>query len=225
MTNHFISNLEYFGKEAFLLNSICHQISYDRKLTLLNGTALPDAGELLLISAYYNISVDRLLKKDLTAVRKDAGKIKLVVFDVDGVLTDGGMYYTESGDEFKKFNSKDGLAIRRLAKQGIVTGIISHGINRKLIERRAALLGITNVYTGDLSKAEVLNGWCTELAISPEEIAYIGDDVNDLPAIRLAGFSACPADAVAEVKDEVDIILNRKGGEACVREWIDGFLL
>src|ERR1035438_3800547 len=122
--------------------------------------------------------------------------IKFLVLDVDGVLTDGGMYYTESGDEFKKFNAKDGLAIRRLTKSGIPVGIISHGQLSKLINKRADLLGIEYVCVGmEMKKLDILKDWCNKLNIDLNDVAYIGDDINDLEIMHAVGVSACPDDA------------------------------
>lgn len=221
MTTQFKQNIQHLGNGDFLNDLVCPEIPMERKMLLWHGTSLPDALELLYISNHYAIAIDRLLKFDLTVSKRFSDTIKLVVFDVDGVMTDGGMYYTESGDELKKFNAKDGLAIRQLVAKGVITGIISHGINKNLIERRAALLGISRVYCGNQSKAEVLTGWCNEMGIATREAAFIGDDINDLPVIRLVGFSACPADAVPEVQKEVDLVLRKRGGEGCIREWLD----
>lgn len=170
-------------------------------------------------------TVDRLLTVDLQERHQRPSDLKLIVFDVDGVLTDAGMYYTESGDEFKRFNARDGLAMKALVKAGYQTGIISHGINENLIRRRAALLDVTKVYCGTQPKNEVLALWCTEMGIALHQCAFIGDDVNDLPILRVVGFSACPSDAADAVKQECDVVLKQKGGDGCVREWSDRFLL
>jgi 3-deoxy-D-manno-octulosonate 8-phosphate phosphatase (KDO 8-P phosphatase) len=165
--------------------------------------------------------VDTLLLEEIelrSTVPKD---IKMLIFDVDGVMTDAGMYYSESGEESKRFNSRDGLAIRNLNKLGWKTGIISHGINISLIKRRAELLGISHVYAGNLPKTDVLAEWCNELNLSFSQIAFIGDDINDLPIIRVVGFSACPADALNAVKKEVNMVLSSRGGDGAIREWID----
>ncbi len=148
---------------------------------------------------------------------------KLLILDVDGVLTDGGMYYSESGDEFKKFNTKDGIAIRALSKH-IPIGIISNGINKNLIQRRADLLGIEYVYVGADKKIDILNGWCYRLQIKLTDVAYIGDDVNDMECMKSVGISACPADAVAKIKAISKIQLSKNGGDACVREFIETYL-
>lgn len=186
----------------------------------ISGSEIISPDLLLSVSDICGISIERMIRVDL-GKELPIQPLKMVLFDVDGVLTDAGMYYTESGDELKKFNSKDGLAIRRLAAAGIITGIISHGINRKMIQRRAKLLNIPRVYTGDRPKLEVLEEWCSEENISYGEVAYIGDDINDLDIMDKAGFTACPADAVESVKNRVDIVLERNGGDACVREWIE----
>lgn len=141
--------------------------------------------------------------------------------DVDGVMTDSGMYYSESGDEFKKFNARDGLGIRRLASSGFPVGIISNGINKKMIQRRAELLKIKFVHVAMEEKLPVLEKWCKELGISMNETAFIGDDINDIPVLKKVGFPACPGDAVKKVKAVSKFILKKKGGEGCVREFIE----
>jgi len=147
---------------------------------------------------------------------------KLLILDVDGVLTDGGMYYLEDGSEFKKFNTKDGLAIRRIIKEyGLPVGIISNGSKDKLIESRAQTLYIERVYVGHDDKLSVLEEWCKELQIDLSEVAYIGDDVNDLACMSKVGYAVCPADAVDKIKEVAHIILKRNGGQACVREFIE----
>ncbi len=195
---------------------------------ICDGTAEATADELIAISRRFHITTDRLLKVDI-ALKNKAIKdldIKLLILDVDGVMTDGSMYYTESGDEFKKFNSKDGMAIRKLARldEGLKFGIISSGYNFKLINKRAKLLGIHNVYTGTTPKIEILKNWCEELNIKLENTGFIGDDINDIDCMNRVGISACPADAVSKVKKVVDIVLLNKGGHGCIREFIEEYL-
>ena len=152
-------------------------------------------------------------------------EFKFLALDIDGVLTDGGMYYTEGGDEFKKFNVRDGLAIKTLTDMGKYVGFVSSGINSNIIENRAQTLGVQKVCIGTWKKAEILEQWCKELNIGIENIAYIGDDVNDLPAIQKVGLSACPADAEPLVKKAVNIVLSKKGGEGCVREFVEKYIM
>jgi YrbI family 3-deoxy-D-manno-octulosonate 8-phosphate phosphatase len=163
-----------------------------------------------------------LLEKRLMG--KPSG-LKMLVMDCDGVLTDGGMTFTKNGDEIKRFNAKDGMGIKRLQKAGWQTGIISAGISTGLVEKRAEMLGINHVYVGKEPKIEILKSWLAKLKLSLNEVAYIGDDISDLPILEKAGFSACPADAVPEVRQKVQKVLNLPGGAGCVRELVDGFLL
>jgi YrbI family 3-deoxy-D-manno-octulosonate 8-phosphate phosphatase len=185
----------------------------------------PELNSILLISDIAGITTDNLLKQDLRAQAEVPADLRLIIFDIDGVMTDGGMFYTESGDELKKFNAKDGLAIRMLNHAGFETGIISHGTNINLIQKRADIVHIKHVYCGIEPKSEVLMRWCDSLEITPQQVAFIGDDINDLSIINIVGFSACPADALPSVKNAVNVVLSRKGGDACVREWIDNYLL
>jgi 3-deoxy-D-manno-octulosonate 8-phosphate phosphatase (KDO 8-P phosphatase) len=156
---------------------------------------------------------------------KKLEKIKLLILDVDGVMTDGGMYFTENGDQIKKYNTKDGMAILHLTKNEFQVAIISSGFKSEMVKTRADLLGIQRCYVGRDPKIEVLNKYCEELNITLENVAIIGDDVNDMEIIKKVGFSASPSDAVNTVKSQVDVVLNKKGGEGCVREFIDAYLL
>ena len=164
-----------------------------------------------------------MFRKDLWA--KKADKIKLLILDVDGVMTDGGMYITENGDQIKKFNTKDGMAIQFLSKNNIEPAIISSGFKAEMVKTRAKMLGIERCYVGRDPKIDILNSFCQELGIELANVAIVGDDINDLEIIQKVGFSACPSDAVNAVKSQVDVILSKKGGEGCVREFIDAYLL
>lgn len=156
---------------------------------------------------------------------KKIAKIKLLILDVDGVMTDGGMYYTENGDQIKKYNTKDGMAILHLTKSDFQVAIISSGFKDQMVKARAELLGIQHCYVGRDKKINILADFCRELKIDLENVAIIGDDINDLEIIKKVGFSACPADAMDVIKTNVDVILTKKGGEGCVREFIDAYLL
>jgi len=153
--------------------------------------------------------------------------IKMLVLDVDGVLTDGGMYVMSSS-QAKKFNVKDGLGITMAQEAGIIVGIISASKNHTIITTRANMLKIPMKYVsvGRKDKLSVLSGWITKLGFGFDEVAYIGDDLTDIPVLKMVGHPACPADAVIKVKAVPEIqILDRKGGDACVREFIDEHLL
>lgn len=156
--------------------------------------------------------------------KANVSKFKLLLLDVDGVMTDGGMYYTEQGDQMKKFNAKDGLALRRLQKQGYRVAFVSSSTNVNIIQNRADTLFVPRVYAGMGKKIEVVESWLEEWGIRYEQVAYIGDDLNDIDVIRKVGISACPADATQRIKDAVDVVLQKKGGEACVRELVENVL-
>lgn len=158
-------------------------------------------------------------------LKEKASRIKMLILDVDGTLTDGGIYIDTNGVQSKKFNVRDGMGITLLHETGIVVGIISHSRAQTILDERARMLGIQYVYSGKESKLEVLNRWKDELSISLEEIAYIGDDVNDIELLQSVGLSACPSDAHFKVISVVDVVLQREGGKGCVREFIDRFLL
>lgn len=151
-------------------------------------------------------------------------KIKFLGLDVDGTLTDGGMYYTESGEEFKRFDTKDGRGIIELQKQGVKVGLLSSGFKKKIIEGRAQTLGLEKFYVGTDPKIGILQQWCNDMGVDMKEVAYIGDDINDRDIINAVGFTACPADAMPSIKKIVDVVLTNKGGYGCVREFIEEHL-
>ncbi len=153
-------------------------------------------------------------------------EVKLFCTDVDGVLTDAGMYYSENGDELKKFNTHDGMGLSLLRQQGIKTAIITSE-NTALVERRAKKLKVDYLYQGkrDGGKLACVQEICKELNISLAEVAYIGDDLNCIDLLSQVGTAACPNNAVRQVKMVPGIIqLEKKGGEGVVREFI-GYLI
>lgn len=159
--------------------------------------------------------VSRLMKKN--AAPKKVGNIKMLLTDCDGCLTDGGMYYSEFGDELKKFNTRDGAAFAMLRERGIITGIVT-GENVELNRRRAEKLHIDELHMGVKDKLAVVRMLAEKYSISLDEIAYIGDDVNDLSVLKAVGFSCCPKDAAEEVLEYADLITKSCGGDGVVRE-------
>ncbi len=147
-------------------------------------------------------------------------RIRLLLLDVDGVLTDGGVYYSNSGEELKKFNIQDGYGIVTLQRAGVPVGIITGRVS-KIVERRAAELGITEVRQNLDDKGKAYDDICRKLGVTDPEVAYIGDDEPDLPVLRRVGFSAAPNDAVPAVTKAVDYVCRRNGGHGAVREVID----
>jgi 3-deoxy-D-manno-octulosonate 8-phosphate phosphatase (KDO 8-P phosphatase) len=147
-------------------------------------------------------------------------KIKLVIMDVDGVLTDGGLYYTNGGDKFKKFYVKDGTGIRLLIKAGLEVAFIT-GLESNIVSNRAYDLGvrtvIQNCFEKDLAAEEIIG----EMNLSWEEVAFIGDDLIDLALLRKVGFAVSVCDAVDEIKEIADYITSLPGGRGAVRELCD----
>ena len=173
------------------------------------------------------IILEKLMYKHVLSSKiSDIKKIKLFLTDVDGTLTDGSMYYSENGDELKKFNTRDGLGIRLLREAGIKVGIITSE-NTKIVENRAKKLKADYLYQGkiDGGKLAIAQEICQKEGFSLNEVAYIGDDVNCIELLKSVGFAACPADAQDLVKKVPNIhIMQKKGGEGCVREWAERIL-
>ena len=153
----------------------------------------------------------------------DLAMIKLLLLDVDGVLTDGRIIYDNDGGETKAFDVKDGHGLKLVQRAGIQVGIIT-GRESAVVARRAAELGIELVYQGAKNKILPFNEILKKLALTPEEVAYVGDDIVDLPVMRQVGFAATVADAMDDVKPFADMITKRSGGRGAVREICD-FLL
>ena len=171
-----------------------------------------------------NCSVLDLVTTAESANPNSPKNINTLILDVDGVMTDGGMYYTESGDQFKRFDTKDGMAIRSLINQNYRVGLISSGFKSEIIKKRADVLGVQLVYVGREPKLEILTSWAKTHQFALENVAYIGDDVNDLEVMAAVGFTACPADATNKVKSKAHLILTQKGGQGCIREFIENVL-
>ncbi len=161
-----------------------------------------------------------MTKKELSSRLQ---KIKMLATDVDGVLTDSGMYYSENGDEMKKFNTRDGMGMVLLRNAGYKLAIVTSE-DTKIVERRAAKLKIADVLQGVRDKVGAMEILLKRHSLTWEEVAYIGDDVNDLQVLKRAGFAATPSDGTEENKKTAHYITKKKGGEGCVREICDMLL-
>ena len=147
--------------------------------------------------------------------------IKLFATDVDGTMTDACMYYAENGLELKKFNFRDGMGFKLLREAGIKTAIITSE-DTPIVRKRADKLKVDYLSMGNWKKLEFIKKICTELDITLENVAYIGDDINDEELLNAVKYKACPNDAVKRIKNISNIrILNSKGGEGAVREFIE----
>jgi len=155
-------------------------------------------------------------------VQEKCKKIDLVLTDVDGVLTDGGMFYAEGGKVFKKFNTRDGMGIELLKKNGIITIFLTKE-NSEASKKRAKKLK-TKIYFGVQNKEKKLKDICKIRKINNESVAYIGDDVNDISIMKLVGLSASPNDGISEVKRVADYTCSKNGGCGAFREFADMIL-
>jgi 3-deoxy-D-manno-octulosonate 8-phosphate phosphatase (KDO 8-P phosphatase) len=154
------------------------------------------------------------------AIKEKASRIKLILLDVDGTLTDGQLILGPAGELYKSFNVKDGLGIHLAQREGIKVGLIS-GRWSQIVEDRAKELEIPHIWQCVKDKCALFKEILNQFDLSAEEVAFMGDDLNDLSLLKHVGFSAATGDAVYEVRDSVDYISERDGGKGAVREFID----
>ncbi|WP_278365339.1 acylneuraminate cytidylyltransferase [Phocaeicola barnesiae] len=169
------------------------------------------------------IILENLMRKHVLSQHTSPTQIKLFLSDVDGTLTDGGMYYSEKGDELKKFNTRDGMGFQLLREAGIKTGIITSE-NTEIVTNRAKKLKIDFLVQGkrDGGKLAAAQEICSQLGITLNEVAYIGDDINCRELLEAVKIAACPSDANTIIKNITSInVMNLKGGEGCVREFCE----
>lgn len=166
------------------------------------------------------VIIEALMKKRDIVTHLEISQIKMFLTDCDGCLTDGGMYYSENGDELKKFNARDGMGFSLLRNEGIITGIITSE-NVELNRRRAEKLKVDILKSGCKDKLSEIKKICEEYHVDLRNVCYIGDDINDLEAIKAVGYGCCPADAVQMVKQFADYVTSVKGGDGVIREIVE----
>ena len=152
-----------------------------------------------------------------------ARKIKAIAMDVDGVLTDGGVWWGPNGEEWKRFHFADIMGLSLARKSGMRIALVS-GENSPLVDRLATKLGIADVYKDCKDKAAALRTFSEQHGVQLQEICFIGDDVNDLPALNIVGLGACPADARPSVRENCQVVTKLAGGNGAVREVVDMLL-
>ena len=157
---------------------------------------------------------------DKKTIKEKAKKIKLLILDVDGVMTDGSILLDNKGNEYKRFHVRDGHGIKMIGRAGITIAIIT-GRKSKVVEVRAKELGITEVYQKIFKKSEVYEKLLKKYKCKDENVAFMGDDVVDQELLKRAGLSAAPADAEEEAKKLADLVTKRNGGRGAVREFTD----
>jgi len=171
------------------------------------------------------IIIEALMKKNgLDLDRESIPDIKMFLTDCDGCLTNGGMYYSEFGDELKQFNTRDGMGFSILRKKGIITGIITSE-SVELNRRRAEKLKLDILEASCEDKVDAVKRLCKQYNVSLENVVYVGDDINDLDVIRMVGYGCCPADAMPQVRSAAKYITKAHGGEGVIREIVEKIIL
>lgn len=215
---------ELMENGAFYINTVANIVTSGNRLSGKIGIyEMPEYTATEIDEPDDWIILETLMEKHVISKQDKRPPVKLFISDVDGVLTDAGMYYSENGDELKKFNTRDGMAMQLLRNQGIKTAIITSEDTR-IVERRAKKLNIDYLFQGKRhgSKLDAALEICKKENISIENVAYIGDDINCFDLLSAAGTKACPSDAVQTIKQIPGIkILSLKGGEGCVREFVE----
>ena len=156
----------------------------------------------------------------MVTITERAARIEVCLTDCDGVLTDAGVYYTAAGEELKRFSLRDGMGVQLLRESGVEVGIVSGEASLPLVAR-ADKLRIDERHLGVTDKLAVLTAICARRGFSPDEVAYIGDDVNDLEVMRAVGLAAAPVDAVAEVRSIAHVVVDARGGHGAFRALAD----
>ena len=213
---------------AFYINTVSHIVESRNRLSGHIGVyEMPEYTATEIDEPDDWMILENLMRKHVLAKREASlSPIKLFLTDVDGTLTDGGMYYGESGEELKKFNTRDGMGFQLLREAGIKVGIITSE-NTHIVENRAKKLKVDFLAQGkrDGGKLAAAQEICAEMGISLNEVAYIGDDINCKELLSAAKMSACPADAMHSVMEIPGIlVMTKKGGEGCVREFAEKIL-
>ena len=149
-------------------------------------------------------------------------KPKLILTDIDGVWTDGGMYYDQTGNDWKKFHTYDSAGVLLARRHGVPVGIIT-GEETEIVRRRAEKLRVDYLFQGVKNKLEVASRLCEQLGIALSEVAYIGDDLNDIELLKAAGFAGVPASAPQYIRKLSNTDLSKKGGEGVFREFVESF--
>ena len=206
---------------AFYINSVSNIISSKNRLSGKISIYEMEEYKYVEIDEDNDWIIAESLMKKYSKINKNRKKIKVFLSDVDGTLTDAGMYYSESGEELKKFNTRDGKGFELLKKAGIKVGIITSE-DTSIVERRAKKMKLDYLFQGleHKGKLDVALEICKNEGISLEEIAYIGDDINCIELLESVGLAACPSDSVLSVKNISNInVLTKKGGEGAVREF------
>ncbi len=227
--NTFAANLRYLLKRNDVpIEDLAYKAVVPLKYLIRYPTAQaePNIRALLNLSEFFQVPIDTMLKSDLEKNEEEASTIRVdfLALDVDGVLTDSKLGIDENGNETRQFNILDMRAIKAARKKGVHIGFVSGSEKSGGIEAFAKKLGVEYVYCGKDHKIEVIRNWCEKLKIELDNVAYIGDDVNDVATLRRVGLAAVPGNAHDEAKFSAKVLLVKNGGEGAVREFVDRFI-
>ena len=209
---------------AFYINTVENIYKYKNRLSgNIHPYVMPEYTAIEADEEDDWLIIEQLMYKYIINKQTRANSVKIFATDVDGVLTDAGMYYDNNGNELKKFNTHDGMAFNILKERGIITAMLTSE-KTNIVKLRANKLQVDYLFQGvkGSEKLEALNKICVEKNMSLSEVAYIGDDINDYNVLSSVGFPACPKNAIANIKDIKGITqLSKSGGDGAVREFVE----
>lgn len=206
---------------AFYINSVKNIKEYKNRLSGKIGIyEMPEYTATEIDEPDDWIILENLMRRHVLKSEMEIPEIKMFLTDCDGCLTDGGMYYSESGDELKKFNTTDGMGFKLLKERGIITGVIT-GEKRELNEHRAAKLKLDILEQGVSDKLSKIKELCTRYGVDIDNVLYVGDDINDLEAVKAVGFGCSVANGIDAVKQVAKYVTKKTGGEGAIREIAD----
>ncbi|MCX7696130.1 MAG: HAD-IIIA family hydrolase [Bacteroidales bacterium] len=205
------------GDPLTFIEDACHFFPGTISL-LLTRQRVPTWNEIVTLAKYFQVDpIELVLPKKLIGQLRTYS-FKWIILDVDGVLTDGGIYISARGVESKRFNVKDGYAIKQLIENNFQIGFLSNAHSSRIVSYRAKMLNVALYYVGEKTKHEVFSEWVEKYNIEHSSVIYVGDDLNDLDLMKKVGFSVCPSDAHPFILEHADMVLFSRGGEGCVAE-------
>ena len=209
---------------AFYINTVENIYKYKNRLSgNIHPYVMPEYTAIEADEEDDWLIIEQLMYKYIINKQTRANSVKIFATDVDGVLTDAGMYYDNNGNELKRFNTHDGMAFNILKERGIITAMLTSE-KTNIVKLRANKLQVDYLFQGvkGSEKLEALNKICVEKNMSLSEVAYIGDDINDYNVLSSVGFPACPKNAIADIKNIKGITqLSKSGGDGAVREFVE----
>jgi len=211
------SYLQKYGKNIEFVEQQCNFAPSTLNI-LLTGLRFPRWNEIYALAQIFQINPLKLIMPEEVIKKWQSNLHTWVILDVDGVLTDNGIYISSRKVETKRFNAKDGYAIKQMMRSHYQVAFLSNAKTKSIIAYRAGMLDVKLFYVGEEPKIEIFRRWTKKYSIIPDQVIYVGDDGNDLEMMEAVGFSVCPSDAYPLVLQKADLALFSKGGEGCISE-------